>query len=184
MQHTSNTLQYNITITDSQEKSNIFNNYFTSIFTQEGLSSLPELNDSPFPKISHISISVDGVANLLRNLNPHKATGPDGIPAYFLKECSIEIAPILTLIFQYSSVHQGPMPDEWKTANIIPIFEKGDRTNTGNYRPVSLTSICSKLLEHIIYSSNFSHLKEYNILCEEQHGFQADKSCETQLIIQ
>ena len=115
------------------------------------MSSLPELNDSPFPKISHISISVDGVANLLHNLNPHKDTGPDGIPVYFLKECSIEIAPILTLIFQ-CSIQQGAMPDEWKTANIIPIFKKGDHTNTGNYRPVSLTSICSKLLEHIIYA--------------------------------
>lgn len=146
------------------------------------MSSLPKLNDSPFPEISHISISVDGVANLLQNLNPHKATGPDGIPAYFLKECSNEIAPILTLIFQ-CSMQQGSMPDEWKTANIIPIFKKGDRTSTGNYRPVSLTSICSKLLEHIIYSSIFCHLKEYNILCEEQHGFQTGKSCETQLIM-
>ena len=70
---------------------------------------------------------VDGVANLLHNLNPHKATGPDGIPAYFLKECSIETAPILTLIFQ-CSIQQGSMPDEWKTANIIPIFKKGDHT--------------------------------------------------------
>ena len=75
------------------------------------------------------------------------------------------------------------MPDEWKTANIIPIFKKGDRTNTGNYHPISLTSICSKLLEHIIYSSIFSHLKEYNILSDEQHGFQTGKSCESQLIM-
>ena len=119
---------------------------------------------------------------MLHNLNPHKATGPDGIPAYFLKECSTEIAPILTLIFQ-CSIQQEAMPDEWKTASIIPIFKKDDRTNTGNYRPVSLTSICSKLLEHIIYSSIFSHLKDYDILCEEQHGFQVGKSCETQLIM-
>ena len=88
-----------ITITDSQGKSNILNEYFTSIFTQEDLSSVPELNDSPFPEILPISVSVDGVANLLQNLNPHKASGPDGIPAYLLKECSNEIAPILTLIF-------------------------------------------------------------------------------------
>ena len=75
------------------------------------------------------------------------------------------------------------MLDEWKTANIIPIFKKGDHshhTDTGNYRPISLTSICSKLLGHIIYSSIFSHLKEYNILHKEQH---AGKSCETQLIM-
>ena len=63
------------------------------------------------------------------------------------------------------------------------IFKKGDCTNTSNYCPVSLTSICSKLLEHIIYRSIFSHLKEYNILHKEQHGFQSGKSCESQLIM-
>ena len=62
-------------------------------------------------------------------------------------------------------------------------FQKGDHTNTSNYRPGSLTSVYSKLLEHIIYSSIFSHLKEYNILQEEQHGFQTGKSCESQLIM-
>ena len=97
----------------------------------------------PFLKylISH-AVSLGGVTNLLQNLNPHKATRPDGIPAYFLKEFSNKIAPILTLIFQ-SSIHQGYIPDEWKTANIIPIFKKDDRTQTCNYRSVSLTLICT-----------------------------------------
>ena len=172
----------NKTLTDSHQKSNAFNDYFTSILTQEVLSSLPKMNDSPFPEIPHISVSVNGVANLLHNLNPHKATGPDGIPAYFLKELSHEIAPFLTLIFQ-SSLQQGVLPAEWKSANIVPIFKKGDRTKTCNYRPVSLTSICSKILEHVVYTCIFSHLKEHNILREEQHGFQVGKSCETQLIM-
>ena len=65
---------------------------------------------------------------------------------------------------------------------MIPIFKKGDRTQTCNYCPVSLTSICSKLLEHLVYSCILSHLREHNIF-ESQHGFQAGKSCETQLII-
>ena len=52
----------------------------------------------------------------------------------------------------------------------------------GNYRPVSLTCICSKLLEHIVYSHIFSHITKYNILTEEQHGFRQYRSCETQLI--
>jgi len=141
------------------------------------------MNDSPFPEISNIiTVSVEGVANLLHNIKPHKATGPDGIPAYFLKELSYEIAPILTKIFQ-SSLHQGVLPTEWKSANVISIFKKGDRTTVSNYRPVSLTSICSKILEHIVYSCIFSHLNELNILREEQHGFQTAKSCETQLIV-
>ena len=68
------------------------------------------MNDSPFPQIpsSYITVSVDGVVNLLQHLDSHKATRPDGIPAYFLKD---EIAPILTLIFQ-SSLHQGFLPEE------------------------------------------------------------------------
>ena len=90
------------TLTDSHQKSNAFNDYFTSIFTQGDLSSFPKLNDSSFPEIPNIPVSVKGVANLLHNLNPHKATGPDGIPAYFLKELSYEIAPILTKNFQSS----------------------------------------------------------------------------------
>jgi len=136
------------------------------------LSSVPSVNGIPF----------EGVASLLKILNHHKATGPDNIPAYFLKELSTELAPILTLIFQ-SSLHQGILPKEWKAANVIPIFKKGNRSLASNYRPLSLTSICSKILEHIVYSCIFSHLTKYNILCEEQHGFQAGKSCETQLII-
>ena len=86
------------------------------------------------------------------------------------------------MIFQ-SSLQQGVLPAEWKSANIVPIFKKGDRTKTCNYRPVYLTSICSKILEHVVYTCIFSHLKEHNILREEQHGFQVGKSCETQLIM-
>ena len=62
-------------------------------------------------------------------------------------------------------------------------YLKGNRTKTCIYQPVSLTSICRKVLEHIEYTSIFSHLKQYSILREEQHGFQAGKSRETQLIM-
>ena len=71
---------------------------------------------------------------------------------------------------------------DWKSANVVPVFKKVERSIPSNYRPVSLTCICSKLLEHIIYSHIFLHLKKYDILCEEQHGFRANRSCERQLI--
>lgn len=140
------------------------------------------MEDSPFPQISPVNVTVEGVASLLTNLKPHKAPGPDNIPAFFLKETANEIAPILTHIYK-SSLDQGLLPVDWKSANISSIFKKGNRAQVCNYRPVSLTSICSKILEHIIYSSIFSHLKDHHILCEEQHGFQRGKSCETQLIL-
>ena len=85
------------------------------------------------------------------------------------------------MIFQ-ASLHQCLIPMDWKSANVVPAFKKGERSIQSNYRPVSLTYICSKLLEHIIYSHIFLDLKKYDILCEEQHGFQANRACETQLI--
>ena len=78
---------------------NAYNNYINSFIESEN-GRLPKMNDSPFPQIP--IITVDGVVNLLQHLDPHKATGPDGIPTYFLKELSYEITPFLTLIFQSS----------------------------------------------------------------------------------
>ena len=52
-----------------------------------------------------------------------------------------------------------------------------------NYRPVSLTSVCGKLLEHIIYSGVMNHLNLHNILTDAQHGFHLKHSCETQLLL-
>ena len=131
--------------------------------------------------VPQISVTVDGVYNLLANLDVHKATGPDNIPSRFLKEFAQQIAPALTLIFQ-SSINQGKLPHDWKMANITPIHKKNNRSDPTNYRPTLLTSICCKTLEHIIYSSIFSHLQKRNLLCDSQHGFRAKRSCETQLL--
>ena len=166
---------------DNHTKARLLNNYFTSVFTPHSSETPPTISDLPFPAISTISVDANGVLNLLHELDISKAPGPDKIPAHFLKLCSTEIAPILTLIFQ-ASIHQSRVPPDWKQANIVPVFKKGDRTLCSNYRPVSLTCICSKILEHIIYSHIFSHLSQHNILCDEQHGFRHGRSCETQLL--
>ena len=123
---------------------------------------MPNLDDNPFPNISPIFIHNEDVAGLLSNLEDHKASGPDEIPTTLLKRLATVISPILTMIFQ-ASFHQCLIPMDWKSANIVPTFKKGERHNPSNYRPVSLTCICSKLLEHIIYSHIFLHLKKYNI---------------------
>ena len=81
-----------------------------------------------------------------------------------------------------ATLEQSCLPTEWENANVVPIFKKNDRSCSLNYRPVSLTNICCKLLEHIIYSNIFEHLHKYNILCSHQHGFRTGHSCETQLL--
>ena len=132
--------------TGSETKANILNSQFAFVFTKHlFLACLINL-------IPQISVTVDSVYNLLANLDGHKATGPDNIPSRFLKEFAKQIAPALMLIFQ-SSINQGKLPCEWKIANITPIHKKNNRADPTNYRPISLTSICCKTLEHIIYSS-------------------------------
>ena len=93
-----------------------------------------------------------------------------------------ELAPILKILFQLS-LDEGTVPQEWREAWVTPIFKKGDKNQAANYRPVSLTSIVSKVLEHVIYSSIMKHLEQFNILSDAQHGFRKQRSCETQLIV-
>lgn len=89
---------------------------------------------------------------------------------------------MLAFIFQ-QSIDTGEVPQDWRTANIVPIFKKGNRSKPANYRPVSLTAIPCKIMEHIISSQMMDHLEENNILLETQHGFRHKRSCESQLII-
>ena len=81
-----------------------------------------------------------------------------------------------------SSLEQGCVPDDWKHAKVSPIYKKGDREKAENYRPVSLTSVVCKVMEHIISSQINRHLERYGILCDPQHGFRQKRSCETQLV--
>ena len=75
----------------------------------------------------------------------------------------------------------GEIPKEWSLANICPLFKKSDRSLACNYRPVSLTCVPCKLLEHILCSNIMAHLDEYKLLSDRQHAFRKGHSCETQL---
>ena len=118
---------------------------------------------------------------LLDNLQPPKAAEPDGLSPMVLRELSSVIAPALQKIFSKSlSSHQ--VPEDWKKALVTPIFKKDDKDSPANYRPISPTCICSKLLEHINTKSIMSHLEHHNLLYHLQHSFRRFKSCESQLI--
>ena len=67
-----------------------------------------------------------------------------------------ELSPALVKLYQHS-IDVGEVPQEWRDANVVPIFKKGDRRQPSNYRPVSLTSIVCKVLEHIVRSNIMSH---------------------------
>jgi len=112
----------------------------------------------------------------------HKSPGPNSIHPYVLKAIAAEISPILTNIFQLS-LNSGTVPSQWKHAYVSPIFKKGNKSDAKNYRPISLTSIVCKVMEHIIVSQVMKHLEQHNILSESQCGFRLKRSCESQLFI-
>ena len=168
---------------ESKEKANILNDQFKSVFTKEETNEkMPEMDSEKFPSINNIKVDTSGVEKLLKNLETKKASGPDKISNIVLKECSKELAPIISHIFQMS-LDNGSLPEDWRNANISPIFKKGDRHTAANYRPVSLTCVCCKMLEHIICRHIMNHLEHYKILTNLQHGFRSGHSCESQLII-
>ena len=167
---------------DSKTKANILNNQFFSAFTKENLNNIPVETPLTNSKISQIIISPEGVKKQLLNLDQNKASGPDNIPPWFLKAYASEVHLILTDIFK-SSIEHGTIPSKWKEANICSIYKKGNKNDPANYRPVSLTCVCCKVLEHIIHSHVMKFLDANNILNDSQHGFRAKRSTETQLLI-
>ena len=94
----------------------------------------------------------------------------------------VEISPIIQSLSQ-QSLDTHEVPTDWKQANNVPIFKKGDITKPFNYRPVSLTAVASKMLEHIVVSAIVIHLDTNNILRENEHGIRTGRSCETQLLL-
>ena len=164
---------------ENNKKAEILNQQFQSVFTDEDPLDIPA--GHRFPSIPNFSVQPEGVLKILKGLNENKASGPDGISTKILKLAAEEVTPALTLIFN-TSLSTGIVPPDWLTANISPVFKKGDKSTASNYRPVSLTSVCCKILEHMLHSNIMRHLDQMNILTDKQHGFRAKHSCETQLI--
>lgn len=167
--------------TDPQVQANILNEQFCSVFTEDKGDHAAKMQSPPFPTIEDLEISTRGVEKLLLKVNERKACGPDQIPNRMLRELALELAPALTFIFN-QSLKTGTLPRDWREANIAPIFKKGNKNCPANYRPVSLTCVCAKLMEHIVVHHIMKHLEEHNILTDLQHGFRAKRSCVTQLI--
>ena len=163
------------------DKADALNNQFQSIFTKEECSNLPTLSSSPTKYIMLIQISTGGIVKLLKELRPQKAPdGPDCITATILRTCAEQVAPLLQLIFQ-KSFDTGELPLDRQKANVSPIFKTGNISDPANYRPVSLTSIPCKILEHIIHINIMRHLCK--VLNDEQHSFGRGRSCEIQLAL-
>ena len=159
---------------------NILNRYFCSVFSREGSVGTVIRNNSG-KKLNSLEIREEDVLEKIGNLKLGKAAGPDGISATFLIKCKELIARPLTIIFN-KSLKEGNVPQDWKCANITPLFKKGCKQEPGNYRPISLTSIACKILEGILKKEILEHINNEVPLNNSQHGFMTRRSCLTNLL--
>ena len=168
-------------ISEAKDKADILNRQYISVFSREDTSVIPPPVEAPHPPMDEIGIDRLGIVKLLTQLKDHKACGPDLLPTKILKEAAEPVSVFLKAIF-VKSLSSGTLPRDWKLANITPVYKKGDRSKPTNYRPISLTCVCSKLMEHIIVSNVMNHFTNHNVLSDKQHGFRARRSCESQLL--
>lgn len=162
---------------------NMFSSFFKLSFCDDDFepceSNFTHLNSFTQSSMSDVVITVEDVLNHLLCLDNDLSSGPDGIPAFILKNCCKSLARPLTFLFQ-NSLKQAVFPKIWKNSFIIPIHKKGTRGDISNYRPIAKLSCIPKLFEAIIFKSFYFSCKPF--LAIEQHGFMKKKSTVTNLL--
>ncbi len=171
--------------TNRMEISNILNNQFYKVF------SSPNTNDT-YPNLPikapqcdidpEALFSSESVKRELEKLNINKTPGGDGVHPLILKVCSDSFSKQLSHIYK-ASYMAGEIPEQWKCANITPIYKKkGKKTDPSSYRPISLTVIPCKIMEKLVKKAMVQHLEEFGLISNHQHGFVKKKSCVTNLL--
>jgi len=176
-------------IDDKKAMCVLLNDYFSSVFTLESEINLPHMRVrenichpmNQIKKLLKIEITEDRVLQALKYMKPNKAGGVDELNSSYLINIANEISLPLAIIFK-ESLLTGLLPEDWKNANVTPIFKKGSKEIAENYRPVSLTSHVCKVLERIITQDMNKHLEDNNLIGDSQHGFRNNKSCLTNLL--
>ena len=168
--------------TNDEEKAQVLNDFFSSVFTREDQTNIPELIQREVPKpLTKVNFTAANIEKRLLKLKTSKSPGPDGLHPRILKELAKEISKPLKDIFT-TSLREGKLLGDWRIAHITPIHKKGSKTEAGNYRPVSLTSILCKIMEGVIRDKVVNHMKENKLFSKDQHGFMNGRSTVTQLL--
>ena len=142
-----------------QRQGRRLNDYFQSVFTKDNglLPAFSPTTPAYINNMRHIVVSPNGVLKQLASLNLSKSAVPDGISPRFLRDLPAEISSMLTFIFQ-QGYDAGTLPNHWLTAMVVPVHKKSSKENPANYRPISLTCLCCKAMEHIVLSNLNKHV--------------------------
>jgi len=107
----------------------------------------------------------------IQSLNVNKAVGHDNIPPYFLKIAALILTPYLYILFDWA-FQNGIFPTNCKIAKVISLHKKGDENNPSNYRPISILTCFSKIIEKLIHKRLSNFLDKNNTIVCQKYGFQ------------
>ena len=164
-----------------EEKANILQTQFSSVFTKEPAGSVPLLEKRTNSTIQKLYITVAMVEEELDNLSPYKSIGPGETHPRMLKELKSIISGPIALLFNLT-MERGVLPTDWKLAFVSPIHKKGSKNIAENYRPISLTAVLCKLMEKFVRSTILQYLLDNKLLSRRQFGFINGRSTTTQLL--
>ena len=174
---------------DPKENSEIFKDFFSNLamnlvsklppapkkFGMDSVEAYYRNNITSVASLTFSEVEETIVLNLLKSINPAKASSLDNIAGKFLKEGASVLATPLTQICNLS-IHLSTFPDKCKQAKLKPLFKKGITTEPQNYRPISLLPLLSKIIEKIILDQTQKYLDENKIIYKYQSGFRSHHS--------
>ena len=168
-------------LSDKHEIAESFNDFFVSV-GKNLASKIPNANRDFNSYLSRCEanlpsedLTIDELQIAFQSLLPNKSPGLDEINVNVVKSVYDVIEPLLFHIFSLS-LDTGIFPDALKIAKVTPVFKSGDSCEVGNYRPISVLSCFSKILERLMYNRLYNHLVNQNLLYKKQFGFQKKHS--------
>ena len=157
-----------------------FNGTFASYFVHDN-SVMPPITKSTTSRLDTVKFTPTAVKKAIQRLKTNSKGGPDGIPPIFYKRLSDTLSFLLCKL--YTRCFQDTyLPAVWKQAYISPIFKKGNRNDSNNYRPIALTCTMCKLMESVIKEQLLDYLNTNKLISPHQHAFISNHSTATNLL--
>ena len=181
LKYTTETGERIIAFSDS-DKVDLLNNYFSSVSNVDDSSQqLPQIDYTHHFSLSNVTIDEQDIKDILSILPVNKAIGPDAISHKMLKSTVHSIVKPLYFLFN-RSLSENIFPNSWKIAHVLPLFKKDDPCVATNYRPVSLLSCVSKVMERVIFKYLYNYFHKHDLFYKYQAGFLPGHSTVYQLL--
>ena len=115
------------------------------------------------PKFQFTQVDANYIKKAVVALKNSKSSGPDKIPTKILKDAIEAICQPLAIVFN-ASFEERTFPDIWELARVTPIFKSGQKSNLSNYRPISVLSVFSRLLEKLAHNQLYHFFRANDLL--------------------